>query len=139
MDGRLDDVAGHIASGLPSGVSIMLVTVAEVRPGGTWNSTVESLPGPLVDAEDEALRVFGFLHGGQDDILWRDRGEGVLGGQRAGVRRGDDGGERVVVFVAVADGERVFPRAGVRIERVVEVVVAAGRHRDRARWASAAA
>ena len=37
---------------------------------------------------------------------------------------GDDGGERVVVLPAVAHGERVFPRAGVRIERVVEVVVA---------------
>ena len=32
------------ASGLPSGVSIMLVTVAPVAPCGTWNYAVESFP-----------------------------------------------------------------------------------------------
>ena len=79
---------------------------------------------PLVDAEDEAVCVFSLLDRGQDDILRRDRGEGVAGGQRAGMRRGDDRRERVVVLVAVAHGKRVLPRPRVGIERVVEVVVA---------------
>ena len=123
VDGGADHVAGH-------GERAALGRLHHVGDGGRRGAgrnvkfDGRVLACPFIGAEDQALGVFSLLHGGQNDIVARGRSKGMLGGQRAGVRRRDHGGERVVVFPAVADGERVFPRAGVRIERVVEVVMA---------------
>ncbi len=83
------------------------------------------LAGPLEDAEDEAVVVLSFFDCGEDYVLRCDGGVRVFEGQGAGVGADLCGAELVVVLVAAACGEGLFPRAGVWIESVAEVLVAA--------------
>ena len=82
------------------------------------------LPCPLVHAEDQTIRVFGLLHRGQHHIVRRDRRERVLRRQRTRVRRRHHRLQRIVVLPSVAHRQRVLPRARMRIERVVEMMMA---------------
>ena len=112
------------ASGPPSGCSMRFVTVAPVAPGGTWNSAVVSFPAHSYTRKIEPVRVLGLLHGGENNVVWRDRSKRVLCRQRARVRRRHHGLQRIVVLPSMTHRQRVLPRARVGIKRVVEVMLA---------------
>ncbi len=109
----------------PSGFSIRLVSTAPVAPGGTRRWTFAAFARPLVEVEDERMLSSAFFMAVSTTSSGVDGDKGVLGGQRTGVRLHLHGLQSVVEIVTVADGHRLLPVAGVRIEAIEEVMVAA--------------
>jgi len=93
--------------------------------GGDGEGYVGLFAGPLEDAEDEAVVVFSFFDSGEDYVLRGDRGVGVFEWHGSGVGADLCRAEFVVVLVAAACCEGLLPCAGVRVEGVAEVLVAA--------------
>ena len=123
MDGALDDVASEVER-----AAFGCFHQVGVGGGGGSGRDVEfdggSLPAHSYMRKMRALESSAFLTAVRTTLSARRRAKECSAGS-VPVCGVVNGGEWVVEFVAVADGEGLLPGAGVRVEGVVEVMVAA--------------
>src|SRR5664279_755247 len=86
---------------------------------------VPSLSCPFVETKQQCIAILCFLESGEHDVVAFDADKRMLRGQAAAMRLDLECSQRVVEFIAVTDGESLFPIAGMRIQGITELVTAA--------------
>src|SRR6185437_7328625 len=89
------------------------------------NGDVAGLPCPLIQVEDERVRVFGLLHRRQHHVARFDRNKRVPRSHFSRVRINLLGAEPVIEVEAMPNRESLPPSTPMRIERVAEVLMPA--------------